>query len=227
MRLTDKVGQRFGRLVVVSRAPGRGVRQRVRWMCRCDCGESVSVVTEKLGKRTNSCGCFRVDHSTSKATVHGMSKSREYHSWSGAKSRCENAQSPAFARYGGRGIRMCERWRISFASFFQDMGPCPPGMSLDRIDVDGDYAPGNCRWATSVEQAGNKRLHRLVTFRGKTRPVTEWARITGIPEATIRGRLNLGWSDRDSVTVPIRRNRRWHHEPDQFVSGAHLNKLTT
>lgn len=132
----------------------------------------------------------------------GKRPSREYLSWLGARARCENPAKDTFRYYGGRGIRVADRWR-RFASFLEDMGPCPPGMSLDRIDADGDYAPGNCRWATRIQQMRNKRTNRLVTIDGETRCVAEWAELSGLAYTTILRRLARGWAPLSAISLPV------------------------
>lgn len=168
----DLTGQRFGRLLVLSVAgheitPCRhGRRGQLRWSCVCDCGRDATVVGLRLRNgRTRSCGCLKVDPST-RTTTHGatrrcnrLNSTPEYRSWRSMRARCEQPKHIGFHLYGGRGIRICERW-TSFENFLADMGPKPgPNFSLDRIDVDGNYEPSNCRWATPVEQSNNRRPH--------------------------------------------------------------------
>lgn len=122
--------------------------------------------------------------------------------------RCRNARSPYYHLYGGRGIKVCERWKgkNGFLNFLQDMGRRPsPKHSIDRIDNNGNYEPGNCRWATRIEQNRNRRDNRLVTFNGQTKCIAEWCDETGLPEKSVRARLwLLGWSVEDALTTPIR-----------------------
>ncbi len=128
--------------------------------------------------------------------------SPEYRVWASMVQRCTNPARKCFPRYGGRGIRVCEAWLASFDAFLADVGPRPHGTSLDRIDNDGDYAPGNVRWATRKEQSDNSCHPHRLTFRGDTRTRADWARHTGIPYWTLRGRLDRGWSVEDALTRP-------------------------
>jgi hypothetical protein len=128
-------------------------------------------------------------------TTHGLSHSRTYRIWCKVKERCENPKCKSFADYGGRGITIWKEWSDNFDLFYSDMGgPCPAGLEIDRIDNDGNYEPGNCRWATRKEQANNKRSNRLIQFQGTTRTLAEWSEITGVDYKTLHTRLSNGWS---------------------------------
>lgn len=118
------------------------------------------------------------------------------------RQRCNNPRDSAFRRYGGRGIRVCERWDADFAAFAADMGPRPEGTTVDRIDTDGPYSPGNCRWATDAEQARNKRNNRKLTIDGVTKCLTEWERESPVTYLAILYRLRTGWSVEDAIRLP-------------------------
>ena len=139
----------------------------------------------------------------------GYRRSAEFRIWAQMVRRCHSPNAARYADYGGRGIEVCSRWRESVLHFIEDMGRRPgPGYTLERIDNDGCYEPGNCRWATRTEQARNKRSNRQLTFRGQTQPISAWAEETGIDNAAIRRRLEIGWSISDALTQPVRAPRR-------------------
>lgn len=188
-----KIGDAFGYLTVIARTPSKFVKQ-ARWLCRCTCGVQKEFYTTHLrSKNTKSCGCrFRAMQREAKVT-HGLSGSPTHTTWTLMKQRCLNPNAPDYDKYGGRGITVCERW-LSFANFFADVGERPQGKTLDRVNNDVGYEPGNCRWATLVEQQANRRNTKTLTYKGETLPVSEWARRANMPNNRLHMRLRNGWS---------------------------------
>lgn len=161
MSFIDRTGAVFGRLTVIRRAPNRG--RHVYWVCLCACGTVVEVKGDHLKSgATSSCGCFKVERTVATKTTHGharattVGQSPTYQSWSSMIQRCTNPKKAKWPYYGGRGITVCDRWH-TFVNFLVDMGEKPEGLTLDCIDNDGNYEPGNVRWATPTEQARNRR----------------------------------------------------------------------
>lgn len=199
-----QIGDRYGGLVVVATAEANR-HGHARFVCRCDCGVVVTVTANAIRRgHTLSCGCRRREAAKKRAT-HGMSSSREFAIWAGMIARCRNPHMTSYADYGGRGVSVCDRW-LSFAAFFEDMGPRPgPKHSVDRINPDGNYEPQNCRWATPLEQATNRRRTRRVLYRGKFIALTEAVRMAGNvihPQAAWRRITASGWDVAQALETP-------------------------
>lgn len=194
-------GKVFGFLTVIKRKGfvvyESGKRVPV-WECVCECGNMKKIRQPALtAGRTISCGCY----SKIASITHGMSGTSIYKRWGEIRQRCLNINSKAYIHYGGRGIKVCNEWN-NFETFYADMGDPPtPEHSIDRIDNDGDYSPDNCRWATNAEQNRNQSTTRLISFRGKTLCLSEWARIVGVARSTLRDRLK-NWSLKQALTTP-------------------------
>lgn len=205
-RPLDLSGQHFGKLTVEKQVPRPAALTKAGtyWLCRCDCGTTLVIRRDSLtGGNAQSCGCARIETLRAVRTTHGMSGSSTYIVWCGMIARCENPKEPAYSDYGGRGVTICDRWH-SFEAFFEDMGERPGSLTLDRIDNAGNYAPGNCRWATRIQQARNKRSNRLLTYKGETLPLSEWAERVGVSDVTLWARLNVyKWTLERALTTKV------------------------
>lgn len=206
-KFQDLSGRRFGRWVVVDRAENRSGRSH--WNCVCECGATASVASCSLtlGKSV-SCGCFNVEGTVARCLSHGHANggngTRTYNCWRNMKARCTNPRNHKWPDYGGRGITYTPAWE-TFDGFLADMGECPSSKhSIDRIDVNGNYEPSNCRWATPIEQGNNQRTNTLLTHNGRTMTLADWARETGIGHTTILQRINRSkWSVERALTERV------------------------
>lgn len=207
-KFIDLTGQRFGRLTVLERMEN-GENRSARWLCRCDCGNQKIVVGSALrAGKTVSCGCFKRELIATHRTTHGQSNTRLHWIWCGMVKRCTNPNAHAYDHYGCRGITVCDEWRKfePFRDWALSHG-YTDSLSIDRIDVDGNYCPENCRWATRKEQNNNQRTNRFLTAFGKTQTVQQWADELNINAQTLYNRLNRGWSVEDALTTPVDSSR--------------------
>lgn len=203
------IGATFGNLTIIGREIQNGPNRLVR--VQCICGSVRDVFRNTLTKgniETRSCGCVKAANQSKRMTVHGaVGKSHvnasTYASWKAMKARCTNPKSPYWHVYGGIGITVCARWQLSFAAFLEDMGPRPSkNYSIDRIDVDGNYEPGNCRWATAIEQGRNKRHNRILEWRGESMCLTELALRYHVHPVVLHNRLKRGVSLEMALSIP-------------------------
>jgi hypothetical protein len=209
------IGKRFGRLIVIEEAPPKRDSEgdlRRRSICKCDCGQVVEILNASLRVGlTQSCGCLQKEMTMKSAVHHGHARdsgpSSTYRSWTHMNRRCADPNSKCWMSYGGRGIKVCDRW-VKFENFLADMGERPIGKSLDRYpDNNGNYEPGNCRWASRKEQSRNMRSNRIATVNGITGCISELCELTGIPASVVFSRIHKGWSDADALTKPCRQAR--------------------
>lgn len=199
----DLVGKTFGALAVIERAGSRP-RGGVMWACRCACGATTVVDGANLRKgATKSCGCKQ---NAGQRATHGMAGTPTYVSWLNMRARCNDPTADQFAHYGGRGVTVCEAWR-SFEGFFADMGERPAGTTLDRIDPNGNYEASNCRWASAVEQARNRRGALLVAHNGVSATLGAWSDQSGIPYKTLWQRYHVSGFRGDKLFSPVRQRR--------------------
>ena len=208
-----KIGDKFSKLTVIGFVGVNKKKKRV-WLCRCECGKEIQVHTGKLTSgHTKTCGCTRIQNIVNAIkisnTKHGMKGTKEYVAWSEMKQRCTNPNAQQYKNYGARGIKVCDRWLNSFENFYADMGKAPEGFSIDRIDVNGDYCPENCRWADYETQQYNRRDTVKITFNGITENLLYWSKRTGISTRNLYERFRRKWSAEKILTTPI---RRYSHE---------------
>lgn len=215
MRAIEMTGKRFGRLVVLEKSakkkPGK-----IYWICKCDCGNTTHPIdgASLRNGKTKSCGCFGREQVRKAHTTHGGRYSKINYIWHNMKERCNNPSYRDYENYGGRGIAVCDEWNNSFECFRDwalNNGYNPNakrGMcTLDRINVNGNYEPSNCRWTTQKEQCNNIRKNIVITIDGISRTITQWADESGLGEATIRYRYHHGYKGRDLIS----------HEKHKFV----------
>lgn len=211
-RIEVKPGDKYFRLTIVKEVPKR--KGKRYFLCKCDCGNFVTVrfVALRAGE-VKSCGCWKrevdswrfrelVKHNPNYSEHHSYYKEM-YSIWHGMKQRCENPNRPHYEDYGGRGIRVCDEWK-KFAPFqkWSHENGWKQGLTLDRIDVDGNYEPSNCRWITQKEQLLNRRNTVKLTLHGMTKPLVKWAEIYSISPHVIRNRLDDGWNVEAAITTP-------------------------
>lgn len=221
----DLHGEVFGRLTVIRRAPNVG--RATMWRCKCSCGKRTTAATGHLrAGHTISCGCYRDEIRSENATRHGGYYAPEYKVWSSMKGRCYRKSTPSYAYYGARGVRVCKRWRESYEAFYEDMGPRPsPTHHIDRIDTNGHYAPGNCRWATPKENQRNRANVHLLTHNGKTQCISAWSEELGFERGVVLRRIcKLGWTVDEALSTPSRsRVRDGIIEPVGYARAASSN----
>ncbi len=203
---------RFGRLTAIDfeRRSGKlGGRERIFWHCKCDCGEEAFICAEVLRRGdAHSCGCLQRELAAVNMTTHGARRTRLYRTWTHILSRCRNSKVPQFHNYGGRGISICKEWEHSFEAFAAYVGQ-PPSLahSIDRYpNMNGNYEPGNVRWATSLQQARNRRGLIMVGVDGRMVCLAEAAETVGIPYGTVYCRIfKHGWTIERTLTTPSRK----------------------
>lgn len=209
-RSPELTGTRFGKLVVVTGI--RRVNGTPAWRCRCDCGtESVVITGDLRSGNSRSCGCGQRKAAAKvcrqRSTTHGWTGARLYNIWHGMILRCYYKTQISYARYGGRGITVCDEWRHDFRTFrdWALANGYAANLTIDRRDNDGNYHPDNCRWITIQKQQCNRSTSRIIEWNGKRQAISEWARETGIRSTSIRYRLFVGWPLERVFTEPMAR----------------------
>jgi hypothetical protein len=203
----DITGNRYGRLTAIKinhikifKSGSKGEY----WLCKCDCGNEKIILKNSLGKRSNSCGCLLREKNGERMKTHGESKTRLYGIWEAIKQRLYNKNHNSYINYGGRGISICNEWK-SFNTFkeWALKNGYNNNLSIDRIDVNGNYDPANCRWVTLQEQANNTRRNVNIEYRGVTMTASQWSNAVGGNNGLVAKRIRRGWSEERAVNTPI------------------------
>ena len=194
-------GTRFGRLAFLG-----PTTRTSHWWFQCDCNSEPKEIRHHSVRKglTHSCGCYRNERTQEACGTHSMSRTKIYRLWSMMHDRCRNPRNLYYATYGKRGIAVCSRWH-DFGAFYADMGERPSGLTLNRIDNDGPYSPENCEWASAVTQGRNRTNNKLLTFQGKTQPLSAWAEELGLNYNTLNTRVQRGWSDDRVLATPVKK----------------------
>lgn len=209
--MKDLTGMKFGRLTVLmygDPAIRKDGRRDTTFVCKCDCGNIIVVRGASLKNgNTSSCGCKRIESISQLRRTHGMTQTRLYRIWLRMKQRCNNENSDDYQYYGAHGISVCDEWLNDYKVFeeWSMNNGYGDSLTIDRIDVDGNYSPENCRWTTRKIQSNNTHSNRKITYGNKTQTLSEWSSETGIQRQTIIKRMDtLGWSIEKSLTEPVK-----------------------
>ena len=201
-KFNDITGERFGYLTAIKKVGFKN--KSTLWECKCDCGNTTIVQYTNLKKgRTVSCGCWN----NKKRFTHKLSNHKLYGVYHSMKQRCYNSKSNNYALYGGKGIEVCTEWRTNFLNFYNwaMVNGYKEGLSIDRINSNGNYEPSNCRWVSQKVQANNISRNHILEFRGEKHTISEWGEITGIGRKNISNRINnKGWSIEKTLTTPVK-----------------------
>lgn len=212
--INDFIGKRFGKLVVLYESEpikeGSDGRLRPAVLCKCDCGNEkvVRIMCLKRGSCV-SCGCEAREKASKRLFKHGMTHTRLFSIWKSMKDRCYKTSSISYKNYGGKGIIICDEWKNEFINFcnWATANGYQDGLTIDRINNDGNYEPSNCRWATYKQQSRNRRNNHLLTLNEETKTIVEWSEIVGIKADTIWRRIRNGMSIEKALTMPLQVNK--------------------
>lgn len=207
---TDIAGKKFGRLTAIEPI-GKTKNRATIWACRCDCGQSVSILRSNLlNGFSQSCGCLQKELLSKRIRTHGMTDTRLYYVWRQMKDRCYRPKNSHYYCYGAKNIAVCDEWRSDFKTFYDwaMSHGYEEGLTLDRIDNDGNYCPENCRWVPYIKQMQNTSRNVYLTYDGRTLCVSEWSRIMNINKATLESRIKKGWDLERALTTPPRKLNR-------------------
>lgn len=209
MKLVDLTGQTFGRLTVVSRAENSN-GGKARWLCKCECGNDCIVHASALRSgNTKSCGCLRAEISHDRVVTHGMSRTSLFHVWRAMKDRCLNPNNRSYKNYGGKGVRVCDEWLDSTTFFdWARSSGYEDGLTIERIDVNGDYCPENCKWIPFAEQARNKTNNLMIEIDGVSKCLAQWCDEYDMSYFMVSQRIRkLGWEPKKALTTPPRKTK--------------------
>ena len=199
--IVNILGKRFGRLEVIEEV-GRDNFRHVMWLCKCDCGNEVKVRGKDLrsGKQI-SCGCYKRENISN--ITHGMSYTRVFRIWADIQQRCDNSNNKAYKYYGARGIVVCDEWK-TFEGFWKwaQLSGYADDLTIERIDVNGNYEPSNCKWIPFSKQARNTRRNRMITYNGENLPMVEWGERLGMGGSAIKSRIDRGYTEEEAVSIP-------------------------
>lgn len=205
-----EIGRKYNLLTPI-KFFGTDERNNKLYWCKCDCGnEKIVKTTDLVRGVVKSCGCLAKQALIERCVTHGKTKHPLYSKWHTMKSRCNNPNNASYERYGGRGITVCDEWENSFEAFYEwsMANGYKKGLSIDRIDNDGNYEPANCRWATAKEQCNNTSRNRHLEAFGENHTIAEWSRITGINVETLYCRIQIQGLEGEDVLQPLQRKRK-------------------
>lgn len=201
--LQINIGDKYGRLTIVSEVEGNRYSRRI--LCKCDCGaEKIISLNLLINGNTKSCGCLKREMRIAKNTSHGLSRHRLYSVWSSMKDRCFNSKIDSYKNYGARGISVCDDWMnfINFYAWAINNG-YKKGLTIERIDYNGNYEPSNCTWIPFKDQSKNRSSNHWIEFQGEVKTMSQWARDLGLKRETIKDRIRGGWPTEKALTTPI------------------------
>lgn len=195
----ELIGKKFNKLTVIEKLENN------YYLCKCDCGNTKKIRKDHIINKTiKSCGCLQRKVAKKLSTKHNLSNSKLYKVWGGIKERCLNKNNKSYKNYGGRGITVCKEWLDDFMSFYQwaIINGYKNNLSIDRIDVNGNYEPSNCRWITQKQQCNNTRVNVTIIFNNEIHTLSQWAEITGISYSALRHRIQRNWTVEKALTTP-------------------------
>ena len=209
MKVLDLKNQKFGKLTVIERVSNK--KYKVAWKCLCDCGNETIVLTTNLtSKRILSCGCLKLEKLIERSTTHNQRHTKLYEVWKTMKQRCLNPNHKSYHNYGGRGIIVCDEWKNNYQAFYEWSmnNGYKEGLSIDRINNDGNYEPSNCRWADRITQCNNTRQNKPIEINGVSKTITQWSKDYNISANLVRSRYyTQKWDIIKALTTPVRSSK--------------------